>query len=291
MSSYSKQYYQEKQKSSLQSAQEVVPLVLELIQPLNVIDIGCGIGIWLSVFKEHGVEEVWGIDGEWVDEDMLHIPREQFMSVDLSKTFIIGRQFDLVVSLEVAEHLPVECSETFVDSLTRLGPIILFSAALPFQGGTDHLNEQWPDYWAIHFLNTGYLAIECLRKKIWQNENVDWWYIQNIMLYVKKDYLENYPLLKKEYEFQTLYPLSIVHPRFYLELQNRLTELGRWYTELKKQVVELSSWGAGLQKQVAELEELKPGRVSLKRVLFALPSLTMHAIYTKIDRIFSRNNS
>ena len=288
MSSYSKQYYQEKQKSSLQSAQEVVPLVLELIQPLNVIDIGCGIGIWLSVFKEHGVEEVWGIDGEWVDEDMLHIPREQFMSVDLSKTFIIGRQFDLVVSLEVAEHLPFECSETFVDSLTHLGPVILFSAALPLQGGVDHLNEQWPDYWAKHFFNRGYLAIDCLRKKIWQNENVECWYTQNIFFYVKKDYLKNNSLLQKEYEYQTLYSLSIVHPRHYLK---QMVELNDWKVGLQKQVAELNDWGIGLQKQVAELEELKPGRVSLKKVLFALPSLTMHAIYTKIDRIFSRNNS
>ncbi|MGH7807740.1 MAG: class I SAM-dependent methyltransferase [Thermodesulfobacteriota bacterium] len=277
MNSYSKEYYQELKKGSLQSAREVVPLVLELIQPRHIIDVGCGLGIWLSVFKEFGVEEIWGVDGEWVNKDMLSFSREQFLSTDLGKPFRIDRQFDLVVSLEVAEHLPIECAETFVDSLTGLGPVILFSAAPPFQGGTNHLNEQWPDYWANYFLNKGYLTIDCLRKKLWQKDNVEWWYIQNILFFVRKDCLENYPLLKREYEHTALYPLSIVHPRPYLELQQHVAEFQKW-------VAELQEW-------VAELQALKPGRVSLKKVLLALPALTKHALYRKIDRLFSKKNS
>ena len=59
----------------------------------------------------------------------------------------MNRKFDLVLSLEVAEHLPSECAEAFVESLVNLGPVILFSAAIPYQGGENHVNEQWPEYW------------------------------------------------------------------------------------------------------------------------------------------------
>lgn len=102
----------------------------------------------------------------------LEIPEERFLSFELNNPFRIDRQFDLVISLEVAEHLPKECAATFVDSLTRLGPVILFSAAIPFQGGTDHINEQWLDYWAKYFQEKGYVAIDCIRKRIWQNDKV-----------------------------------------------------------------------------------------------------------------------
>ena len=63
---------------------------------------------------------------------------------DLAQPLQIDRRFDLALSLEVAEHLPPECGSEFVQTLTDLSSVILFSAAIPFQGGTDHLNEQWP---------------------------------------------------------------------------------------------------------------------------------------------------
>ena len=210
---YTKAYYKHLQKGWRRSAKQIVPEILELIQPKHVIDVGCGVGIWLSVFKECGVENIWGVDGDYVDKKMLQIPEERFLSLDLKKPFRMDRQFDLVVSLEVAEHLPSECAETFVDSLTRLGPVILFSAAIPLQGGTHHINEQWPDYWAKYFQEKGYVVIDCIRKKIWQNDNVRWFYAQNILMFVRQGYLESHPLLKREFESSDTSQLSIVHPK------------------------------------------------------------------------------
>src|SRR5579862_3100091 len=66
----------------------------------------------------------------------------------LDRPFNLGRSFDLAMSFEVAEHLPPDAAKGFVDSLTRLAPLVLFSAAIPFQGGVGHINEQWPEYWA-----------------------------------------------------------------------------------------------------------------------------------------------
>ena len=114
---------------------------------------------------------------------MLEIPTDRFLALNLSQPLPIKQQFDLVVSLEVAEHLPCECAKVFVESLVKLGPVILFSAAVPFQGGTNHVNEQWPEYWAKLFQEQGYVAIDCIRNKIWQNDRVKWYYAQNILVF------------------------------------------------------------------------------------------------------------
>jgi SAM-dependent methyltransferase len=222
MQPYNEQFYQNIKERSRRSAKEVIPLVLELIQPRSVVDVGCGAGTWLSVFKEFGIDDFLGVDGDWVDKKMLEIPEERFLAFDLTTPLRIDKQFDLVVSLEVAEHLPSECAEMLVESLTRLGPVILFSAAIPFQGGTHHVNEQWPEYWVKFFRERRYFVIDCIRKKIWQNDNVEWFYAQNILMFVRWDYLENHPLLKKEFENTSTCQLSIVHPKKYLEVHRLL---------------------------------------------------------------------
>lgn len=218
MQPYTAAFYETQKEGSRRSAQVIVPFVLTLIQPHSVIDVGCGVGTWLSVFKKLGIEDVLGIDGEHMERSMLKIPGEQFLPLDLTQPIHIDRQFDLVVSLEVAEHLPKECAKTFVESLTKLGPIILFSAAIPFQGGTSHVNEQWPEYWAAHFKQNGYEAIDCIRKNVWQDDNVDWWYAQNILLFSCQDYVSSNELLNRELKNTSRSQLSLVHPRKYLEL-------------------------------------------------------------------------
>lgn len=218
MHPYTEKFYKDQKEGSRRSAKEIIPLVLELIQPQHVIDVGCGAGTWLSVFKECGVEDIWGVDGAYVDKKILEIPEERFFSFDLKNPLRMDGQFDLVVSLEVAEHLPSECAGIFVDSLISLGPVILFSAAIPFQRGAGHINEQWPDYWVQFFQKKGYVVIDCIRKKIWQNDNVEWWYAQNILLFVRRDYLASHPLLQREFENTAISQLSIVHPRKYLDV-------------------------------------------------------------------------
>lgn len=225
MELYTKDFYKILEDGARCSAKKIIPLVLELTQPGSVIDVGYGVGVWLSVFREYGIEDFLGIDGNYIDNEMLLIPAERFLPVDLKKSFAVERQFDLVVSLEVAEHLPAECAHTFVDSLVRLGPIVLFSAAIPFQGGTNHTNEQWQDYWAKFFREKGYVTIDCFRKKIWQDNDIEWWYAQNILLFVKQDYLECCPLLKRAFENTNSSQISIVHPKMYLQLVEKYTRM------------------------------------------------------------------
>ena len=195
-----------------------MPLVLELHPARSVVDMGCGDGTWLAVFRKRGVADILGIDGEYVGRDVLQIPEECYRAVDLTKPAELGRTFDLAVSLEVAEHLPASCQVSFVASLTRLAQVVLFSAAIPLQGGNHHVNEQWPDVWAKLFLEHGFHPVDSIRKQVWANDAVDWWYAQNILLFVHSSVLERNPRLKAEFEQTNPRQLRLVHPRNYLEV-------------------------------------------------------------------------
>jgi SAM-dependent methyltransferase len=210
---YTEDFYNTQKEGSRKSARIIVPMVLELVHPKSVLDVGCGVGTWLSVFNENHVEDFRGIDGEWVELKSLQIPKDRFSSYDLKRPFSLGRKFDLVISLEVAEHLPKEAAERFVDSLAKHGSVILFSAAIPFQGGTDHINEQWPEYWIGLFNKRDYIVLDPIRRRIWENEDVEFWYAQNILMFVKKDKIDDFPDLKRELEKPHTDPLPLVHPR------------------------------------------------------------------------------
>lgn len=213
---YGEEFYKGRQDGSLRSAEVVIPLVLNLISPKSVIDIGSGTGSWLSVFKKYGIEDVLGVDGEWVDKKMLKIPEDRFISHNLEEPIKMDRQFDLAISLEVAEHIPPENASNYIKSLAGLAPVILFSAAIPLQIGRHHVNEQWPEYWAKHFAENGYSVIDPIRKKIWQNKDVEYWYAQNILIFVRRDYLVTQPTLKREEVGTSKTQLSMVHPKMYM---------------------------------------------------------------------------
>lgn len=220
---YTNAFYDETQMISVRSAEQIVPLVLDLLDVQSAVDLGCGTGSWLSVFARHGVPEILGVDGGWAGADDLLIPKVDYLVHDLKQPLKLERRFDLVISLEVAEHLPESCAASFVRSLTDLGPVVLFSAAVPFQGGTNHINEQWPEYWARHFMDLGYQPVDCFRNKIWQNENVAYWFAQNLLLFVKTSYLNNSPRLlehagRTEPDF-----LSRVHPKMFLKSREALS--------------------------------------------------------------------
>jgi SAM-dependent methyltransferase len=217
---YTEDYYAANREEAWSSARVIVPLVLELVQPRSVVDVGCGLGAWLAVFKEHGVDDTWGLDGKYVDKNRLEIPEERFILADLGRPFHLDRTFDLVVSLEVAEHLPSESAEIFVDTLTHLGPLVLFSAAIPYQAEKKHghVNEQWPEYWAELFADRGYVAIDCLRRKLWYDQNAKEHYAQNTLMFAKREHLDNQPLLYEEFKLRGDSPLSLVHPRTYMRV-------------------------------------------------------------------------
>jgi SAM-dependent methyltransferase len=183
---YGPDFYDSQVDGARRSAKTVVPIVYNLIRPKSVVDVGCGRGTWLRVFKEYGVNRILGIDGDYIDRDSLEIPADCFRAADLNRPLAVDQKFDLAVCLEVAEHIPPAAGVGLVKCLTQLAPVVLFSAAVPLQGGTHHVNEQWPDYWAAAFLDYTYKRIDAIRKLIWKNHEVDWWYRQNVFLFVRE---------------------------------------------------------------------------------------------------------
>lgn len=200
----------------LRSAEVIVPLVLKLIPVRSVVDVGCGDGSWLAIFQKFGVRDVLGIDGEHVHPADLQISSKCFRALDLSEPFHLERKFDLALSLEVAEHLPPAFARGFVESLTQLSSLVLFSAAIPFQGGVNHVNEQWPDVWAKFFEARGYLPIDFVRKQVWQNEAVSCWYAQNTILFARTEEIGTNVSLKTAFELTNTNQLSVVHPQIFL---------------------------------------------------------------------------
>lgn len=220
---YDTEFFDRRRTTAEVSAAAVVPLVMELARPRSVIDVGCGEGTWLASFAAHGVERVIGLDGDYVDPNRLVIPTDCFIPVDLSRPFRHPEVFSLVVSLEVAEHLPESSADEFVESLTRLGDIVLFSAAIPGQGGTGHLNEQWPDYWVSRFRRHGFLAVDALRPQIRRDSTVAWWYRQNLLFFVSDSKLDDFELLRTSLEATRPDQLAVVHPELFESLRPGLS--------------------------------------------------------------------
>jgi SAM-dependent methyltransferase len=205
---YTDQFFEGIDANSKRSAQRIVPLVRDLVHPESVLDIGSGTGAWLSQWIAEGVTDVLGVDGAYVDARHLAIPVENFKRADLSQELDLGRKYHLVSTLEVAEHLFESSAETFIETLVRHGDTILFSAAVPGQGGVHHVNEQWPSYWAALFRTHGYEPFDVLRTNVWEDESVEFWYRQNLLIFATPE-----AAVRHQLPLPSTGPLDLVHPR------------------------------------------------------------------------------
>lgn len=209
---YDATFYARQRAGSLRSAEVVAPIVMEAFSPASVVDVGCGVGTWLRAFADAGATRVLGYDGDYVDTSALAIPRERFRAVDLEGDFEVEGGFDLAVCLEVAEHLPDARAGHLVSKLTGAAPVVLFSAAVPGQGGTRHLNERWQDHWRGLFEARGFAPVDLVRPRVWRRPEVEFWYQQNTIVYCRRDALDARPDLRP---VPPEVSLDVVHPRLY----------------------------------------------------------------------------
>ncbi len=177
------------------SAAGVADEVLQYVSPKSFVDLGCGNGAWTKEFAARGIDDYLGVDGPWVDPAWLDIPTDHFQQDDLAVGSKIDRTFDLAISVEVAEHLPSTSADGFIATITRAAPVVLFSAAIPYQGGTGHVNEQWPSYWKAKFAAHGFVPVDVLRRPLWDREDIAYFYRQNVTFYVREDAIADYPKL------------------------------------------------------------------------------------------------
>lgn len=211
MTLYNQDFYSNRHFSTKYAAETILSKVIDVYPSItSAVDIGCGVGTWLSVLKQQGVSDIQGVDGPWVENVHLEIPTECFRSYDFQCSeidFSFNRRYDLAICLEVAEHVDISKSKIFVQNLIKLSDVILFSAAIPGQGGLGHVNEQWPSFWVSLFEEHGYSVRDILRQKIWNDDKIPLWYRQNIMIFVSKEITLN--AMSSDIDMAAI---SIVHP-------------------------------------------------------------------------------
>ena len=232
-------YIHDTQVHNLQAPKEIVPILIKMFSPKSVVDVGCGLGTFLRVFKENGITNILGIDGPWVDKTLLfeNISPVFFLETNLNEELHLAKKFDMALCLEVAEHLHKDNANNIVSTLTNLSDVIVFSAAIPSQGGQNHINEQWPTYWLNLFSQHGYNEYDILRPIFWNRDDIFFWYKQTMFVLVKEGSSAE-TLVKKVSESvpKTIY--SIVHPDLYLtkvkENADAQNQIIKYEEELKK---------------------------------------------------------
>jgi SAM-dependent methyltransferase len=198
------------------SAEQVLPLLISTYHPGSVLDVGCGNGTWLLAAEKLGISDLMGIDvqeqmpGSWLLE------KEIFRLVNLQEPFELNRKFDMILCLEVAEHLSNTSASVFIESLINHADLIVFSAAIPGQGGDRHINEKEPSYWQDLFNKRGYNTYDELRPRIWENDKVLWWYRQNIFIAERKSVSKGRNSEDIPY---------LVHPDHYQEKEEKMAAL------------------------------------------------------------------
>jgi glycosyltransferase involved in cell wall biosynthesis/SAM-dependent methyltransferase len=179
----------------------------------TVLDLGCGTGIWLNVLRDGGRRQVFGVDFEATGPADLAVDPELILTADLGQKLDLHRRYDLVVCLEVAEHIDAQFADVVVENCTRHADLILFSAALPGQQGVHHVNEQPPQYWAERFQRRGYTVFDLIRPLIWNEPQIPLWYRQNILLFARDGSSQLDPLRAAAVATPGL-PLAVAHPDY-----------------------------------------------------------------------------
>jgi len=184
---YDKDYYVNVvDKVAAASAEIIAGSIYADLRPRSVVDLGCGSGALLVALRGRGV----AVTGLEYSAAGLEICRSRGLDVrrfDLEKDELDpGDSFDVAVSMEVAEHLPERVADRYVALLARIAPSIVFTAAPPGQGGTDHVNEQPRSYWLERFRRHGFEVQAELEEKWseeWKSRGVVGWYWANLMVF------------------------------------------------------------------------------------------------------------
>ncbi|MBJ3784594.1 class I SAM-dependent methyltransferase [Devosia sediminis] len=213
---YPADFYADRRAHTQHAARRILAALPAALGRNRVADIGCGSGTFLAAALEAGSSVAFGMEGSWVTPDMLDDPAIVYTPADLEQGFA-GPEADLVLSLEVAEHLTPGRAEGFVRDLVAMAPAVLFSAAIPGQGGVGHINEQWPSFWARLFDAHGYCAYDVVRPLIWTDEAIPAWYRQNVILFLDDATAASLDLVPDDPAL-----LDRVHPAFWARANREL---------------------------------------------------------------------
>jgi SAM-dependent methyltransferase len=176
VSIYTPEFFAGRSPTVVASATVVAPLLKTLLAPGSLLDVGCGQGEWLDAF---GLDDMLGVDIAAPEGD-------RYRRHDLAEPLHLNRTFDLVLCLEVGEHLPEAAADTLVDTLTRHGTKVVFSAAVPGQAGKGHINCQPHEYWHGKFAERGFATYDLVRPLMQHDGRVSPWYRNNMFIHERR---------------------------------------------------------------------------------------------------------
>lgn len=185
MSIYNKEYFNEGIFST--DYDFVAKVIMDCYQPKSIIEFGCGNGS-LSIALNGLGAAIDAVDG-YSEPDFSNYPEISFKRVDLNNrdeinNHINGRQYDLAICTEVAEHLQPESSRYLITSMARCAPVLIFSAAVPHQEGNGHINCQSRAFWHNLFTSEGFKLQDSLREVLRTNSDLAIWYKLNLVDYI-----------------------------------------------------------------------------------------------------------
>ena len=188
-------FYDKRDALTRNAACKILEIVKNQFGTFNsVVDVGCGVGTWLSVAEiKFGAKKIKGIEAEWIKNiEVFPIDKNLIQVQNLESKWELTDLYDLGICLEVAEHLTEEGGFELVRNLANHCQLILFSAAIPNQGGNGHINEQWPAYWQSEFAKYGMEAVDSLRPIIWADDSIPWWYRQNTIIFTNSQNVDTF---------------------------------------------------------------------------------------------------
>lgn len=205
---YDESYYRKHEKGSYNSAITILEYILSFYKFNSLIDLGCGMGTWCKAASDLGVENILGLDQHVYEQQYMLISDKNYIRFNLKNKLNGYGPFDIAISVEVAEHIDNTYVDSFIRNVCSQSNVVLFSAALPFQGGTGHINEKRCSFWKQKFNKYGYEIIDCIRPHFWDDQNIEIWYRNNCVLFVKNHmYSEFVTKIPKD-----MPPLDIIHP-------------------------------------------------------------------------------
>lgn len=223
---YDNEFYNEQSSWSYNSAKIVMPIIIELFSPKSMADVWCWIWTWLKAWKELWIEKIKWFDWEYALNNELKIDKSEFTPIDLQTKLIADSKYDIAISLEVWEHIYDKHINTYVENLCTLSDIIIFWWAIPWQWWINHVSENWPTFWKMKFEEKWYVMLDIIRQKILNNTNIEYWYRQNMFVFIKKDlYNTKYSNLN---DFLYSDELYIVHKQI---IKNPCTYMHRYYNQ------------------------------------------------------------
>lgn len=150
----------------------------------SIVDFGCGDASYVKAINStYPDKTVLAFDG---NPNVKDITQGFANCLDLSRDFDLKNTFDLVMSLEVAEHIPVQYETTFIQNLIKhTNQYLLLSWAIPGQGGKGHVNEKPNDYVTSLFNELGFMYLDSKSDSLRNSVTNCPWFKNTLFLFQK----------------------------------------------------------------------------------------------------------